>query len=88
MTVTRESIKNILTSSTANVVFVKKDGTERSMNCTLMADLLPPQEIKENAQPRKENEEVLAVYDLDKRAWRSFRIDAVKSVSGDTVFDK
>lgn len=62
-----------------SVTFTKKDGTERVMNCTLQAELLPPQEIKESTT-RKENTDTIRVFDLDKKEWRSFIVKSVKKV--------
>lgn len=74
-------LKGVLTVQPATITFTKKDGTERVMNCTLRADMLPAQEIKEDATPRKKNDSVLSVYDLDSNGWRSFTVSAVKRVS-------
>ena len=64
------------------VVFEKKDGTLREMRCTLKD--VPQYERKtESETPRKKNDEVISVYDLDKSDWRSFRIDSVKNVRFD-----
>jgi hypothetical protein len=65
------------------VVFTKKDGTERVMNCTTNPELVPAVEIVESAEPKKErksNEEVMPVYDLEAKAWKSFRWDSIKQV--------
>lgn len=63
------------------VTFNKKDGTERVMNCTLNPEHLPKVEVKEGAESkRKKSEDVLAVYDLDAKGWRSFTIKSVTSV--------
>ena len=65
----------------AYVTFTKADGTERKMYCTLMAEYLPePAPLEESHVPRKQNDEALAVWDLDKKAWRSFRLDSVQKV--------
>tara|TARA_Y100001963_G_C6536396_1_gene333484 strand:+ start:127 stop:375 length:249 start_codon:yes stop_codon:yes gene_type:complete len=56
------------------VQFIKKDGTIRDMRCTLRQEALP--ELKgwgRNSDPR----DVTIVFDLDKKAWRSFRNDRV-----------
>jgi hypothetical protein len=40
-------------------------------------------EIIESTEPKKErkvNEEVMPVYDLESKAWKSFRWDSIKSV--------
>ena len=61
------------------------DNTERNMNCTLRADLLPKVNITalvaESTNIRKDNDAVIAVWDLDKVGWRSFRLDSLKSYS-------
>ena len=74
-------LKGVLTVQPATITFTKKDGTERVMNCTLRGDLLPVVEIKEDKAPRKQNDSVLSVYDLDAQGWRSFTINTVKRVS-------
>ena len=77
-----EELKQALQSGTRLVTFTKKDGTVREMRCTLQPDLLPPQkDLEEAIQEKKVNTEALAVWDLDKEAWRAFRIDAINSVS-------
>jgi hypothetical protein len=74
-------LKGVLTVQPATITFTKKDGTERVMNCTLRGDMLPVVEIKEDKAPRKQNDSVLSVYDLDAQGWRSFTINTVKRVS-------
>jgi len=74
-------LKGVLTVQPATITFTKKDGTERVMNCTLRGDMLPVVENKEDKAPRKQNDSVLSVYDIDAQGWRSFTINAVKRVS-------
>ena len=64
------------------VVFTKKDGTERTMTCTTKPELVPAESIVEGVEKKekKVNEEVIPVYDLDAKGWRSFRWDSVKQV--------
>jgi hypothetical protein len=73
----REWLISLLEQSPVEVVFTKKDGTERTMKCTLMEKFLP--ETVGSDRPR--NDETLAVYDLEKEGWRSFRWDSVKQVN-------
>lgn len=73
-------VKGVLTVQPATITFTKKDGTERVMNCTLRSDMLPAVEIKEDKTPRKKNDNVLSVYDLEANGWRSFTISSVKRV--------
>ena len=77
-------LKGVLTVQPATITFTKKDGTERVMNCTLRADMLPAVEIKEDKAPRKQNDSVLSVYDLDAQGWRSFTVSRVKRVEFET----
>lgn len=76
-------MKDMLRVGPAQVIFTKKDGTERIMNCTLQAERLPKVEVKEDKVPRKQNTDTLAVYDLDNQGWRSFTIKSVKSITFD-----
>jgi hypothetical protein len=59
------------------VDFRKTNGDLRSMRCTLMNDILPEYEKSEN--PKTPNYDVLPVWDLEKEAWRSFRVENVIS---------
>lgn len=79
----KETLRNMLKEGVMNVTFLKKDGTERTMKCTLKADLLPAQEDLENAvQKKKPSDESIAVWDMDKAAWRSFRFDSIICFTG------
>lgn len=76
-------LKSHLKYGPVTVTFDKKDGTERVMKCTTNSTLVPPIEIKESTEPKKErkvNDEVMPVYDLEAKAWKSFRWDSIKSV--------
>ena len=76
-------LKSHLAYGPTTVVFTKKDGTERVMNCTTNPELVPAVELVENAEPKKEkkvNEEVMPVYDLEAKSWKSFRWDSIKQV--------
>ena len=77
-------LKELLQNSVSTVIFTKVDGTEREMNCTLLAEYLPEQPEKQlltEGTSRTENPNVLSVWDLDNNSWRSFRIDSIKSVT-------
>lgn len=80
-------IKGVLITHTPTITFTKKDGTERVMKCTLIPDLLPVQEIVEGKEPRKQNDAVMSVYDVEANGWRSFTIKSVKSVSFPLIID-
>ena len=75
----RDVIKETLKDCVATITFEKADGSMREMRCTLKPSYLPTQVLVEGATPRKENLDVLAVWDIDVGGWRSFRIDSIKS---------
>lgn len=62
------------------VVFTKKDGSERAMKCTLQENVVMPYEKKTDKEKHK-SDDTLSVWDVEKSAWRSFRWDAIKSVN-------
>jgi hypothetical protein len=76
-----EQLKDALKKETVYVVFTKTDGTERKMKCTLNPEVLPKQEVKEDKKTKAVNTSVLPVYDLEVKAWRSFKITSIKKVS-------
>ena len=71
----KSQVEQMLRDNICLVTFTKVDGTVRQMTCTLRPDLLPP--TKGGPPP---SEEVIAVWALDRRAWRSFRVDRVTRV--------
>lgn len=81
----RADILKLLHEDVCEVKFTKTNGEERSMWCTLKTELLPPPpEVKEDVEekkPRKKNDEVISVWDLEKEAWRSFRIDSLITIN-------
>jgi len=98
-----QNFQNLLESEmyrgVVTVVFLKKDGTERTMRCTLNPDLIPRQEVVEsvnardsdtvetptlNVKPqRKTNNDVRTCWDTEAAAWRSFRWDSIKTITYD-----
>ncbi len=74
-------LRSHLVMGEMKIKFIKKDETLRDMRCTLGAGYLPVTEEKEIK--RKENTEVLAVWDLDKNAWRAVRYDTIKEIHFD-----
>lgn len=76
----RDWLLSMLHKEVVSVRFVKRDGTERDMNCTLKEGIVVPYEKKTDKE-KVRNEEVLAVWDIDKNEWRSFRWDSILSVT-------
>lgn len=79
---TKESIQLQLRQSVMKVNFTKTDGTVREMICTLQESFTIPYEKKTDKQ-KPENNDILAVWDVEKHAWRSFRVDSI--ISADVV---
>ena len=78
---TKDEFKKILKEAVVTVNFKKKDNTKRKMVCTLNEDYLPDlsDDITENISKKSKTEsaDAIAVWDLEKQAWRSFRIDSI-----------
>ena len=76
-------LKQTLENGIHTVVFTKLNGEVRELYCTLDREELPvsdKQLLTENEAPRKENDNSLSVWDLDKKAWRAFRLDSIIEV--------
>lgn len=76
----RNKLKETLRDGIHQVVFTKKDGTERVMKCTLNESIIPQEHKPKEGSSHKANDAVLAVFDVEKQGWRSFTIADVKSV--------
>ena len=63
------------------VTFTKKDGTARVMNCTLQSSVVPNSVVNEEKAPKKKNDAVCPVWDVDENAWRAFRYDSVQIIT-------
>ena len=50
------------------------------MKCTLLPDVIEPYERKTEGPARNISEDVLPVWDLEAKAWRSITVSSVKSV--------
>lgn len=80
-------LKGLLHDGPVTITFTKVDGSERIMNCSLKADLLPPivVVVEEGAElpvkkERKVNPNVVAVFDLEKQDWRSIKYETIKEI--------
>ena len=77
MIASKQQLRDLLKKKIVSVTFTKTNKTERKMICTLKEDMLPVIEQKEPKRLKKDNDDVLAVWDLQKEAFRSFRVDSV-----------
>ena len=72
----RETLINNLQNKVMKITFTKVNGEERIMDCTLQEHMIP----QTNPENRKDNEEVLPVFDITKGEWRSFRMDSITNI--------
>lgn len=82
----KEEYIDILNKCVMNISFIKKDGSERMMKCTLNKHYLPSLPLtEEDTKPikkiRKENSAILSVFDLEKQDWRSIILENIISCS-------
>lgn len=75
-------LKQTLENGVHTVVFTKLNGEVRELYCTLDPEELPvsDKQLLTEETPKKENDDALAVWDLDKKAWRAFRLDSIIEV--------
>ena len=67
--------KNIVT-----IKFLKKDGSEREMKCTLQESHITPYEKKTDRE-KVSSDTNISVWDVENQGWRSFRYDSVISIN-------
>ncbi len=98
----RAWVKDLLATSEITVDFVKADGTERSMRCTLDSGRIPAKPapaaivgsstvnldgLAESKKPRKEPDpHSIRVFDTEKNEWRSFRFDRLQKITAQLDF--
>jgi len=98
----RAWVKGLLITSEITVDFVKADGTERSMRCTLDSNRIPqtavptaivkssvtnPDGLAESKKPRKQPDpHSVRVFDTEKNEWRSFRFDRLQKITAELDF--
>ena len=75
----RTSVRELLHEGVVDVLFTKKDGTDRFMKCTLSQDKIPA-EFAPKGSNQKVNDESIAVFDVEVKGWRSFRWESLKTV--------
>jgi hypothetical protein len=76
----RELLIEALTKHECTVTFTKVNGETRVMPCTLKDGVVPkpPADVaSKSTVKRHENQNIVSVWCLDKKEWRSFRVDNV-----------
>jgi hypothetical protein len=80
MIFSKDALKQQLKEGVKTITFTKADGTQRVLRCTLQESALPQVDASKVTTTKKQNDDALAVWDLDNAGWRSFRFDSVISV--------
>ena len=73
---TKNDLKTILQKHFVKINFTKVDGTPRTMICTLREDTVKPH-VKKTERVKKPNDGVLSVWDTEKDAFRSIKLDSL-----------
>jgi hypothetical protein len=76
----RKWLLGLLETEVVEIEFTKKNGTDRVMKCTLQEDYLPEYDGVILIDKDRWKKDSLAVFDIEKEDWRSFRWDSVKAV--------
>lgn len=76
---TKDSVRELLRNNYVEIIFTKKDGSKRTMKCTLREGEIIPYE-KKTERTAKVNDSILAVWDLEAAAWRTVNINTIESV--------
>ena len=80
---TKEQLMEMLHKEVVEVTFLKLDGEERKMPCTLIPSFLPAATKEDPLTQKKVREisdKVVAVWAIESKGFRSFRYDRVKEV--------
>jgi hypothetical protein len=81
----KQNLKGMLHGNEqVTVKFTKKDGSERTMVCTLNETKIPaemlPKAKEDGSSTPSFTTDAVRVFDTEKTEWRSFRYDSIKSV--------
>jgi len=87
----REQLTEMLRNSVCEVTFTKVNGETRTMPCTLSEAIIPPVPVHATntdnpidfpkvKKEKKVNPDVMSVWCLDKKEWRSFRVMNVTQI--------
>jgi len=72
----RDTLIKNLQKKAMRITFTKVNGEERVIDCSLQEHIIP----ETSESNRKQNKEILPVFDINKGEWRSFRLDSVTNI--------
>ena len=76
----KDWLRTLLHEGVVGITFIKKDGSERLMQCTL-AESKIPSEFASKGSEKAKSDEVLPVFDIENDGWRSFRWDSIRQIN-------
>ena len=76
----KEWLRKLLHNDIINIIFYKKDGSERKMQCTLLSEEIPT-DMAPKGSNKTQSTETIAVFDVEIQEWRSFRWDSIKQIN-------
>ena len=79
---TKQELKDKLKTNNLKIIFTKKDGSDRTMICSLNPDSLKEQKSEETItlDRRKDSDYVISVIDVELGEWRSIIIDNIVGI--------
>ena len=75
----KDWLRTLLHEREVGITFIKKDGSERLMWCTLSESKIPSEFAPKGSEKAK-SDEVLPVFDIENNGWRSFRWDSITNI--------
>ena len=83
----KDWLRTLLHECEVGITFIKIDGSERLMWCTLSESKIPSEFAPKGSEKAK-SDEVLPVFDVENDGWRSFRWDSIKKIEFSLVGEK
>ena len=83
----KDWLRTLLHEGVVGITFIKKDGSERLMQCTLSESKIPSEFAPKGSEKAK-SDEVLPVFDVENDGWRSFRWDSITKIEFSLVGEK
>lgn len=68
----KQSVMNFLTSQTCDILYKKKDGTERVVKATLQESIVP-----KTSGTGTQSDSNVTVFDVERQQWRTLIIDNI-----------
>lgn len=68
----RQSVVNFLTNQTCDILYKKKDGTERVVKATLQESIVP-----KTSGTGTQSDSNVTVFDVERQQWRTLIIDNI-----------